>query len=363
MKYKKHVLLSLICASVTTGCGQTELEQKVMTPNVRAYELGNRTQLEDSLYFPAVATAAERSHLSFRVSGEISSLLVKEGDRVTKGDVIAILDPTDYQLDVDNAQASFTVSDSQFKRSKPLVDKGLLAKSQFDEIAAQRQIALRQLQLAKLKLSFTKLMAPVDGIISRVSVDQFENIQIGQQIVNIHSVGAVEIQVQVPDSLYVNQPSELDLENIEASVRVQSGNEYTANLKEFTTEPDPQTGSYTVTLVLPMPEDELILDGMAVEVTTKGESVGLELNAGTSIPIEAVFNADGDSIDRGNKFVWVINDDNTVSKTQVVVGKATRSHLQVLGGLEDASQVVVGGVAKLREGMQVNVLKSQEASQ
>ncbi len=75
------------------------------------------------MYFPAVANAADRSHLSFRVAGEVSRVLVKEGDKVIKGDVIATLDPTDYQLDVDNASARFSVVDSQYRRSAPLVKK------------------------------------------------------------------------------------------------------------------------------------------------------------------------------------------------------------------------------------------------
>ena len=181
--------------------------------------------------------------------------------------------------------------DSQYKRSKPLVDKGLLAKSQFDEIAANRQIAFAELRLAQLRLSFTKLLAPVDGIISRVNVDQFENIQVGQQIVNIHSLENVEVLIQLPDRLYVNQPDQETLSRIEALVKVPSGNEYSASIKEFTTEPDPATGTFTVTLSLPMPEEEYILDGMAVEVTSEGDDVGLNLNAGVLVPIEAVFNA------------------------------------------------------------------------
>ncbi len=136
--------------------------------------------------------------------------------------------------------------------------KGLLAKSQFDEIAAERQIAYAELELAKLRLSFTKLRAPVDGIISRVSVDQYENIQVGQQVVNIHSVEDVEVVIQLPDQIYVNQPNEDVISNIEAVVRVPSGNEYPAGIKEFTTEPDPSTGTFTVTLALPMPEQDLL---------------------------------------------------------------------------------------------------------
>ena len=355
-------LTTLCSAMLLAGCGDKGPERELETPRVRVASLEGK-KVDDNLYFPAVANAADRSHLSFRVAGEVSRVLVKEGDKVTKGDVIATLDPTDYKLDVDNASARFSVVDSQYRRSAPLVKKGLLAKSQFDEIAAQRQIALAELELAKLRLSFTELKAPVDGVISRVNVDQFENIQVGQYIVNIHSVDRVEVLIQLPDRLYVNQPpTEEHLTGINAVVRVPSGNEYNAQIKEFTTEPDPNTGTFTVTLSLPMPENEYILDGMAVDVTSKDEKTGLDLNIGINVPIEAIFNADGDELDRENKFVWVLNDDNTVTRKQVRAGKASQTSVQILDGLELDDKVVVAGVSRLRDGMKVEVVK-QEATQ
>ncbi|MEZ8631143.1 efflux RND transporter periplasmic adaptor subunit [Vibrio lentus] len=353
-----QMALGLSCLALLTACKDKASTESDKLPLVKAIEI-SVLDFNDKLYFPAVANAAEKAHLSFRVAGEIFKLDVKEGERVKEGDILAELDPTDYQLDVDNAQARYTVIDSQYRRSSPLVKKGLLAKSQFDEIAAQRQIAYAELELAKLHLSFTKLRAPVDGIISRVSVDQYENIQVGQQIVNIHSVEDVEVIIQLPDQIYVNQPNETILSNVEALVRVPSGNEYPAGIKEFTTEPDPSTGTFTVTLALPMPKDDLILDGMAVEVTSHGRDIGLELKAGVLIPIEAVFNADGDDLTRTNSYVWVLNDDDTVSKQQVVLGKANQTTLQIIKGLEMGQHVVVAGVSRLRDGMTVEVLPQE----
>ncbi|UUM29604.1 efflux RND transporter periplasmic adaptor subunit [Vibrio japonicus] len=350
----------LSSVALLAGCGKEPQHADFGLPKVKVLELGNNAEIENKLYFPAVANAAERSHLSFRVAGEVTKLNVKEGDKVQKGDVIAEIDPTDYQLEVDNARARYSVVDSQYRRSKPLVDKGLLAKSQFDEIAANRQIAYAELQLAKLRLSFTKLTAPVDGIISRVSVDEFENVQVGQNVFNIHSVDNVEVLIQVPDSLHISQPTREMMSEVHGLVKVPSGNEYQATVKEFTTEPDPATGTFTVTLSLPMPEDEYILDGMAVEVTSRGEDIGLELNTGVQVPIEAVFNADGDDIQRQNKFVWTLNQDGTVSKQQITLGKANKETVQVLDGLSDEQTIVVAGIARLRDGMKVDVI-DQEA--
>ncbi|MFH0261629.1 efflux RND transporter periplasmic adaptor subunit [Vibrio barjaei] len=349
----------LVLAAIISGCSKPEVGTREEVPKVRVTEIG-KTELKNSLYFPALAMAADRSHLSFRVSGEISSIDLKEGDFVKKGDVLAALEPTDYQLAVDNAQARFGVIDSQFRRSSPLVKKGLLAQSQFDEIAAQRAYAKAELELAKLRLSFTELLAPVDGVISRVSAEQFENVQIGQQVVNIHSVDEVEVIVQLPDSFSLNQPTNRDLASIETLVRVPSGNEYTARLKEFTTEPDPSLGTFTATLVLPMPKNEYILDGMAVDVTSKAKDVGLNLTRGVSVPIEAVFNQDGDSLNDNEKFVWLLNEDSTVTKQKVTTGKVSQTTIQIVDGLEQTQQIVIAGIARLRDGIKVEVL-SQEA--
>ncbi|MFW7526067.1 efflux RND transporter periplasmic adaptor subunit [Vibrio ostreicida] len=345
-------------AAILAGCGGEPQYVDFGLPKVKIKQIGPSIG-DENLYLPAVANAAQRSHLSFRVAGELNQLNVKEGDQVKKGDVLAEIDPTDYQLDVDNATAKFSVVDSQYRRSRPLVNKGLLAKSQFDEIEANRQIAYEELRLAKLRLSFTQLLAPVDGIISRVNVEQFENIQVGQQMVNIHSLDEVEVLIQLPDRLYVNQPDPETFSQVQALVKVPSGNQYSASIKEFTTEPDPKTGTFTVTLTLPMPQQELILDGMAVEVTSQGENAGLNMRAGVLVPIEAVFNADGDPLDRRNKYVWVLGADNTVSKQQVIIGKVSKRDLQILEGLEQDQKVVIAGVSQLRQGTKVDVVDQE----
>ncbi|MDF2152440.1 efflux RND transporter periplasmic adaptor subunit [Vibrio sp. CAU 1672] len=355
-------LITLYSAVFIAGCGEQGPQRTIEPAKVKVLSLQGK-QVNDRLYFPAVANAADRSHLSFRVAGEITRLAVREGDRVKQGDIIATIDPTDYQLAVDNASARFSVIDSQYRRSSPLVKKGLLAKSQFDEIAAERQIALAELELAKLRLSFTTLKAPIDGIISRVNAERFENIQVGQQIVNIHSLDRVEVLIQLPDRLYVNRPPTGEsFARVDIVVRVPSGNEYPASVKEFTTEPDPKTGTFTATLSLPMPKQEFILDGMAVEVTSKSDLDSFKLDAGINVPIEAIFNADGDALDRVNKFVWVLNSDDTVSKKQIKIGKASQTSVQVLDGLDLNDRVVVAGVSRLRDGMTVDVVE-QEANQ
>lgn len=348
---------------VLVGCSEATIDNEKALPRVKVLDLSTRVESEfdGRMFFPAVANAADRSQLSFRLSGEVIALNVNEGAKVKKGDVIAKIDPNDFKLEVDNTKASYNVANSQYTRSEPLVKKGLLAQSQFDELAAQRMIAKAEYDMAKLKLSFTELKAPIDGIISRVSVEQFENIQVGQQIVNIHNYNAVDISVQVSDKLFVNTPTDAEFRAVVVDVKVPGGALYTAMLKEYTTEQNPDSGTYSVTLTMPMPEDQLILDGTAVEVAPKNqEIIGIQ-SARLTIPIEAIFNPDGDDLDRDNKYVWVLQSDNTVKRTKVVTGRVSYKEIQVQDGLHVEDKIVVAGITRLRDGMLVEPIK-QEAS-
>ena len=357
---QKLMRFSLLSTTLLlAACSPPSIDKVTKIPNVVVKDIDSGL-VSDSLYLPAVATAADRSHLSFRLSGEVKELNVRAGETVKKGQVLAVLDKTDYNIDVDNARARYTVANSQYRRSKPLVDKGLLAKSQFDELAAQRQIALADLELAKLRLSFTELKAPIDGVISRVSVEQFETIQVGQQIVNIHNRNEVDIIVQVPDKLYSQQPNQGVIDKIKTSVRLDNGVSYNAKIKEYTTEPDPESGAYLVTLTMPMPEDQFILDGMAVEVTTEQSSLNVANQFGLIIPIEAVFNEDGDEIDQKEKYVWVVDSDNKVRKQKIVTTKATSFGLRVVDGVSTGDRIVIAGVSRLRDGLEVNIINTEE---
>ena len=275
MRYFKvlYGFTTLALFSVLQGCEKPAVEPRVITQPVKITTV-SIAQEAPQLTFPAVAAAADKSSLSFRIQGEVTRVLVRSGSFVKKGQLLAELEPTDYQLEVDDALAKFNVADSQFRRSAKLVKKGYLAQSQFDELKAQRSIALARLDLAKLRLTFTKLYAPFEGVISKVPIEQFENVQVGQQVMNIHSTKQVDIHIQAPDMIFSRRSAvEIERSSPNARILMPDGVEYRAKLKEFTTELDPDSGTFLVTLTMPMPSDRFILDGMAVEVQADAQKI------------------------------------------------------------------------------------------
>ncbi len=353
-----QLMKSLLIASsamLINACGEAVIGDAAdFTPVVKVKPVAAEQDTE-VVYFPAIARAADLTEISFRIGGEIIKLDVKDGQKVKQGDLLASLDDKDYRIAVDNAQASYEVVNSQYTRSKPLAERGLLAQSQFDEIRAKRAIAKADLDLAKLRLSFTQLQAPFDGIISRLNVDNFQNIAPGELLFNLHRIDTVEVLVQIPDRLVI---SYLDPKSTTKTlVKTGQGNVYESQLKEYTTEPDPTTGTYTVTLTMPMPAEEFILDGMALEATNQASDEEFRMTGLITIPIEAVVNPDGQRLDQTGNFVWLLNDDNTVKKQTVELGRVQLSTIVVNQGLAVDDTLVVAGLSQLRDGMSVNPIE------
>ncbi|WP_172969899.1 MULTISPECIES: efflux RND transporter periplasmic adaptor subunit [unclassified Salinivibrio] len=357
-------MFGLLAVNALFGCEPATDAQPAPLPVVTTFTVSQQ-QLNERISFPAVAAAADKATLAFRVPGEIQAINVKAGDRVTQGQVLARLEPTDYRLAVENASARFDVADSQYRRSAPLVEKGMLAQSQFDELKAQREIAQAELALAKLRLSYVALRAPADGVISKLNVEPFETIAPGQGIMNIHDASRADIRVQVPDVLFTQNTgasAEEVQDRLQPKVLTQQGQSYPATIDEYTAEPDPSSGAFVVTLTMPMPmpKEQFILDGMPVQVSIARE--GLQLTrTGLSVPIEAVFNQDGDPLDRDHSYVWIYDSaTQTVAKQQVTMGRIHGQRLEITQGVSKGDRIVVGGTNHLSEGQKVTLASKEE---
>ncbi len=117
--------------------------------------------------FPGRIDANKKADLSFRVAGKLKELLVKEGDLVNKGDVIARLDATDFQITVNDKKSFYTRAFNDYKRGKLLVKYGNISKMDFDRLEANYLSAKAELSLASQQLAYTELKAPFGGTVAR----------------------------------------------------------------------------------------------------------------------------------------------------------------------------------------------------
>ena len=200
-------------AMLLLSCGEAEPPKEIIRP-VRYVQVfstgGTRTRS-----FSGVAQAGLESKLSFKVPGTISRIAVKVGDRAGAGDLIAQLDPSDYQLQAQQAEAGLTNAKAQARnaeanhdRVRALYENNGASRTDLDaartgaeSARAAVQAAQKQFELAQLRLSYTTLTAPLRGAIAQVNVEANENIGAGRSVVLLTSGSDLEVQISIPEVL------------------------------------------------------------------------------------------------------------------------------------------------------------------
>lgn len=310
--------------------------------------------------YPAVTDATDLTELAFRIDGELKSLPVKPGAHVKQGQLLAQLETHNLELEVADQKAKYELNVSQYQRAKALFSQGAMPASQHDQLKAQLDVAKATLELAKQQLSYAQIRAPFDGTIARVGPKNFEKVSAGQPVLVMHRSDRIDLMVQVPESIMAAGSSE-DEGPLEFQVHFVQAPElsFTAAYKDHTTELDPRTSSYLVSLEMPMPEAFQLLQGMPAWVDFNFD----ELHNTGSIPViptQAVVNKPGDRLEDNLYYVWTIDDQQKVERVSVTLGDLRQNGVQVTSGLSAGQRIVLAGQYQLAPGMKVTVVDGAE---
>ena len=357
-----RILLSLLPLALV-ACNQApETPAQEPIRPVKTLELGENQSLLQRR-FPAHITASHRAELSFRVPGKIVRLPAKEGDEVTRDQVLAELDSRDYQLVVQDREAKFTRAKADYERGKKLVKQGHISRTDFDRLEANFRSAKAALEKARRDLSFTRLKAPFDGRVARRYVENFEEVQAKQPVMALEGIDQFDVKVDLPENLVrrirrrqEDVPPEKAPETIAYIHFDRRDRRYPLTFKEIATRADPRTRTFEVTFTMPAPEDLTILSGMSAEM----ELDLTALQAGGSknvieVPASAVFSRPESAKD---SYVWVVDEDKMeVQPRKVRLGPIEDDRITILEGLEGTERIVVAGVHNLHPGQKVRLLE------
>jgi RND family efflux transporter MFP subunit len=346
-------MFALCCIFLLTACEQSA--KQVAEPIVRPVKLFTVNAGGGGVIrqFPAVAEPSENVRLTFRVSGKLTRVLVRPGQTVKTGELLATLDNTDFALRLEQANARYDLAKTQYDRAGQLLSQKLISQSVYDEAKAQFQVAAADLKTSETAVSYTELHAPFSGIISRQLVDNHENVAAQQPILELQLRDSVDIVIQVPEDVISNVKKDLDYQP-EVVFDSHPQYRYRAKVKEWDARPDPATNSYKVVFTMPNPEDFNLLSGMTANVIAEMDKVNRNEQHVIYIPASAIFSPAEQSIVQQAKYVWIY-DANTqkVTQRQIIVAELTSAGLAVTAGLSVGEQIVSAGVQQLSEGQQV----------
>ena len=354
---RRVVLVSCLLAAALAGCDATKQARQEAPPRPVLVATVHYEPRERAQALPGVVKARTESELAFRVGGRLEVRLVDAGAFVRKGEPLARLDRSDFQLQLEQAQAELAAAraallqgEAEEKRITALTRQGWSANADFDRAkstADQARSAVtkaeRAVTLAENALGYATLTADADGVVSATEAEPGQVVAAGASVVRLARTDVKEAAVAVPENL---------MEKVRAAkARVEywalPGVSTPAKLRELSPNADPMTRTYAARFSLPDAPAAARL-GMSVTVTLEDGAAAL-----ARVPIGAVFDAG-----QGPE-VWTVDRGaGALAATPVVVSAYDSESAFVASGLAEGAEIVAFGVHKLDANEKVRVVEN-----
>ncbi len=304
--------------------------------------------------FPGKVKASEEVNLSFEIGGRLIKLPIKEGQEVSQGQLLAQLDKRNFKNRFDAAKARAGAAKAYFDRVKVAHSKGAATPMELDEARAKYEVTVAERKIAAKSLADTEMIAPFSGVVARTFVKNFRDVVAKLPILSLQDVSHIDVVVEVPEAGVMKVRRGMVAKAV-ALFEPLPGREFPLTVKEYATEADRQTQTYSVTFTMPAPKDVNILPGMTAtaKIYIKPEADPQTLPF--TVPVTAIFSDEG-----SNRYVWVVAlESMTVHKRPVKLGHLAGSSIRVLEGLKNGEIIATAGVHYLREGMKVRRLEDE----
>ena len=382
----KHIIKILLGVAIIAGiCYGLNTLREEQTPEaepetvrpVRTIRLQGGGEVFARRYFGTVQ-GNRRADLSFRVSGTLNRINAEKGAAVKRGELLATLDPRDFNTRISQAksalsqaQAQHKNAESDFKRYENLYKQKVIARAQYDAYKTQVDVtasavsaAQAALKSARDSLKDTELRAPFSGIITERTVENYQDVTAKQTIFVLQDISTLEIVFNVPDNdvLLAPVPQVTNLKELRANSDAISLNArfeampdklFPLSIKEISPQAT-AANTYPVSATMPRQNDIRILPGMAVTVEAdfSGGSEAVQSDGKYSVPVTAI-RSDGTS-----NYVWRYAV-GQVSLVPVKVGQIRNDAMVEIEGdtLSGGDVIVTAGVYFLHEGQKVRLME------
>jgi RND family efflux transporter MFP subunit len=290
-------------------------------------------------------TTNDETILGFKTAGIIRSILVKEGDAVKKGQLLATLDLREVDAHVSQARHGYEKARRDFERVQNLFKDSVATLEQLENAETGLAVAKEQLDIADFNKGFSAIHATTNGYVLRKFVNAGQVVDVGDPILMTNGAadGKWILKVGVSD----RQWSGIEAGD-KAKVTIDAFNVETFNgsvIRKWETS-DAQTGAFTVEVEV-KGSNTKFASGMFGSAEFVSDS-----RASWSVPFEAVLDANDNE-----GFVFITNDYKTAVKQPVVIESFDENSIRISSGLEDAKAIIISGSAYLTDNSPISVLK------
>jgi len=308
-----------------------------------------------------ISTPKSPAVVSFLVSGKVIFVGPREGDYVKKGQILASIDPTDYELaltaatkQTETAEVAHKRAEDEHRRMKMLYDSKSLApndyekfKAAFDATARQYEQAVASEKLSRKHLTDATLYAPASGYIAKRLIEPGNTAAQGHPVFEIVQIDPVEVNVGVPETdvrlVRIGQKAAI-------AVPALPGKSFEGTVRIINVSADPGTRTYMTRITVANPE-HLLRVGMVAEATIRGDrTVSM-----ATLPGDVVVR---DPQGATQVFVYY-PDQKRVYAKRVEIGATVNRDVQIKDGLSGDELIVLAGQSKLRNGSVVTITEQR----
>jgi len=317
--------------------------------------------LVQSLPISGTLRAVDSAVVKARVAGDLTGLTVREGDTVTAGQVLARIEPLDYQSrlrqaqeQADSARAQAEVAQRTWDNNRALVDQGFISKTALDTsqsnlnaALATHRAALAAVDMAKKSLSDTVLKSPIAGQVAQRLVQPGERVSVDTRVLEVVDLSRIEIEATVgaADSVTVQVGQRASLQ-IEGRGIGAGSTEPRIGATVVRVNPSAQAGSRSVLVYLRLDQSAGFRQGLFAQ-----GSLDIGRTRALALPLTAV------RVDKPAAYVQLIENGRVVHRavTPGLRGQVDGQTMVAVSGIDDGAQVVAGGTGALRDGTPVKL--------
>ena len=324
------------------GCGnsgnkeaqQTATEVVIENPVVSVEQVHVREVPQIATYTSTVQ-AYVKNNIAPQMTGRITKINAEIGDFVKKGQILAEIDKAQLL----QAQLQLQNKEVELQRLKSLYEAGGLSKSDLDAIELAYNVAKTQVDNL---MENTILRSPIDGVVTARNYDAGDLYGMSAPIYTVEQIVPVKLLVGISESDYTKVKKG---DAIEITADAIPGKVFYGKVEKIYPTIDPATRTFTVEVVVDN-KYKTLRPGMFARV-----AVNFGSNNNVVVPDVAVVKQQGS----GERFVYVLNEDGTVTYQKVVLGRRMGAEYEVLEGLQDGAKIVTGGQIRLKDGVKVSV--------
>ncbi|MGM9868787.1 MAG: efflux RND transporter periplasmic adaptor subunit [Sodaliphilus sp.] len=325
-------------ALLSTGCKQEQEAQKSQPVKVTVMKASPQIVGAEQ-EFSGTVEESSGTTMSFPVSGTLQQIRVEAGQRVAKGELVAVLDESTLRRTYDMAATALAQAQDAYNRMKILHDANSLPEIQWVEVESKLKQAQSAEAISKKNLADTRLYAPFSGVVSEKSVEVGYNVMPGQPVAKLVTIDRVKVCVSIPE----NEVSQIHLgASVQVRVPALNGKVFAGTIEEKGVIANSLSRSYEVKAIVSNPSAELMPGMVCTMAIASGKSTEAIVLPASVVQMS----------DHNHTFVWV-NHNGKARKRQVQTGALTPSGVVIRSGIAAGDEVIVEGQQKVSEGMDI----------